>query len=363
MTTTKSTSVAGAHERGGGTLGVAVGILLWCLLSTGSGATPLAAQSQWHPWWFEGRGYYEPLVAGVREPHMSALWPAWAGRMEFMVKDADPRMIWDIDVGYELPLGGVESGMVDNQGRVAPGAFGVGVWFPIDFHMVMDFVDDSSPIINTDYRFGPTVKAQFGVTSVSWLGLRLAAGHESTHLGDEFSIVAQRTFPTLFERINVSWEYIDVGTLYERDAGDLFWSARLGTTARARSFRGSYYSIGEESISSSPRGEIVPSRNWIDPYGGFDVTLLEPAGRPVEAYLSAELRWRSVYDYHRARAEDPEERQASVNLIVGVKRSGTGGALGRASMFGRFYHGVNPHGQFRNQRDYTQFGIGLRMVR
>ena len=25
----------------------------------------------------------------------------------------------------------------------------------------------------------------------------------------------------------------------------------------------------------------------------------------------------------------------------------------------RVYHGVNPHGQLRNQRDYTTFGIGV----
>lgn len=31
---------------------------------------------------------------------------------------------------------------------------------PISFHMVEDFKDDSSPIINTDYRFSGMIKTQ-----------------------------------------------------------------------------------------------------------------------------------------------------------------------------------------------------------
>ena len=62
--------------------------------------------------------------------------------------------------------------------------------------------------------------------------------------------------------------------------------------------------------------------------------------------------------------QSSEERQASVNLIVGIKKNGTGkGGVGRASPFVRFYRGVNPHGQFRNQKDFTELGIGVRLVR
>jgi hypothetical protein len=81
-----------------------------------------------------------------------------------------------------------------------------------------------------------------------------------------------------------------------------------------------------------------------------------------DPYLSAELRWRSIYDYHKARPEDNEERQASLNLIGGLKREEPP-RFGALSPFIRFYHGVNPHGQFRNEKNFTEVGIGLRLVR
>ena len=60
-------------------------------------------------WTFEDRPYYPPLIAGVREPQVSALALAWADRMAFMVSDQSPRRVWDIDLGAELPLAGWES--------------------------------------------------------------------------------------------------------------------------------------------------------------------------------------------------------------------------------------------------------------
>ena len=307
-------------------------------------------------WSFEGRRYYEPLTAGVRDAHLSALALASADRMAFAVRDDDPRRVWDIDLGAELPLFGWES-EASVKGRVPPGAFGFGFWLPIDFHMIEDMVDESGPILNTDYRFGLMAKAQWGRPGNQWWSIRVFGGHESTHLGDEFSIVGQRQFPRTFERINVSWEYIDVGVLYEREPGLGFWSLRGGLTATVP-FGDSYYEVGPGTITESRIGPVTESENWIDPYAGFERRWNERIRERWDVYLSGELRWRTVYDYHKAHAGAAEERQASLNLIAGVKKSGTP----RVSPFIRFYHGVNPHGQFRNQKDFTQLGIGLRLV-
>jgi hypothetical protein len=81
-----------------------------------------------------------------------------------------------------------------------------------------------------------------------------------------------------------------------------------------------------------------------------------------DVYVSAELRWRTIYDYHKTRPDAAEDRQASINVIAGVKLTGND-LFGYASPFVRYYRGVNPHGQFRNQKDYTEIGIGLRLVR
>jgi hypothetical protein len=220
-------------------------------------------------------------------------------------------------------------------------------------------VDNSGPIVNTDYRFGMMGKLRYGLSFKDWLALRVHIGHESTHLGDEFSIVGQRVFRRTFERINVSWEYLDVGVLYERQS----WSLRGGVTTTLP-FGDSYYETGPGSITESPLGPVTESKNWIDPYLGFEATQgIGGKGIGWDLYYSGELRWRSIYDYHKARPEAEEDRQVSVNLIAGVKKGGTDKGFGRASPFVRFYYGVNPHGQFRNQRDYMQYGIGLRLVR
>jgi len=314
---------------------------------------PAAAQGGW--WLFEDRRYYEPLIAGVREPHLSALALAVGKPIDFQVNDDDPRMIWDIDVGGELPILGWES--ADSiGGRVPPGELGVGLWIPIDFHMVEDLSDPSGPIVNNDYRFGGMLKAQYGLAPGRWLAARLHFGHESTHLGDEFSIVGQRRFRTTFERINVSWEYVDAGLLYERFGDGRVTSIRGGVTANVRS---SYYETDADSVTQSARGPVTPSTNRFDPYLGGDVAWEQLIGEKWDVYLSGELRWRTVYDYHKQQPDAAEDRQASVNVIVGIKLNG----VNRASPFVRFYRGVNPHGQFRNQRDYSELGLGIRLVR
>lgn len=314
---------------------------------------PLPAAAQGQRWWFDDRRYYEPLIAGVREAHLSALFLAAGEPIEFQVSDDDPRMIWDIDVGAELPIVGWESADTDG-GRVPTDEWGIGLWIPIDFHMIEDLSDRSGPIVNNDYRFGGMLKVQYGLARKQWLAARLHFGHESTHLGDEFSIVGQRMFRSTFERVNVSWEYLDLGVLYEREDGERLSSVRGGVTVNVKD---SYYETDADSITESARGPVTPSTNRLDPYLGSDIKWMEVFGG-WDIYVSGELRWRTIYDYHR-RPDASEDRQASVNLIVGTKINGEN----KASPFLRYYRGVNPHGQFRNQKDYSEIGLGLRLVR
>lgn len=322
------------------------------LVLPGGAASQPAPESQW--WWFEDRGYYDPLVAGVREAHISAA-VGLADAVAFQVEDQARRPSWDIDVGAELPLFGWDSARPEFLTR---GVWGVGLWFPIDFHMIEDFVDDSNPIINTDYRFGLMLKAQYDLSSSARLGLRAFAGHESTHLGDEFSVLGQAAHPGTFERINVSWEFLDLGLLYGKYAEAITWTARGGVTSTLP-FADSYYSTDDQSVTFSPMGPVTESSNWIDPYAGLEV---EREGETVTGYGSTEVRWRTVFDYHKTSADASEDRQLSFNLIVGLRKTGRS-ALGRSSAFLRLYHGVHPHGQFRNQPDFTFIGFGLRLVR
>ena len=322
---------------------------------------PTVCMGQW--WVLEGRRYFDPLPAGVREAQVNALALAMADRVSFLRDDKDPRQVWDIDLGVEMPVLGWESDGSES-GTVANGGWGAGGWIFISFHMMEDFIDDSSPIINTDYRFGAMVKVQLDLGNQSWLGFRGMVGHESTHLGDEFSIRAQEAFPDTFERINVTWEYVDLAALWKKVAGTWIWSARGGLTATVP-FGKSYYSTDAASVTDSPIGPVTPSKNSVDPYAGATLEKegLERIGLPEDwsGYVSGEARFRSVFDYHKTDPESSEDRQISINVIGGLK-SVEGGVMGRVSPFVRFYHGVNPHGQFRDQKCFTLLGVGLRLA-
>lgn len=314
-------------------------------------------------WWFEQRAYHPPLIAGIREAHVSALAYGRSDRFAFQVEADDPRQVWDIDLGHEIPIFGWDAG-TPHVARVPAGTWGFGLWIPIDFHMTEDFVDTSNPIINTDYRFGVTAKAQRGIADDVWMSLRVAAGHESTHLGDEFSLAASREFVDTFERINVSWEFLDLSVLgewhRENPMGASVVSVRIGLTSTLP-LEDTYYSTDDDSATESALGPVVESRNWIDPYLGVEAEWEGVLG-DWGPYASLELRHRSVYDYHRSSEDVSERRQPSANLIVGLKQSTGRRGLAIASPFVRIYHGVNPHGQFRNQRDFTVYGLGLRMA-
>jgi hypothetical protein len=139
-----------------------------------------------------------------------------------------------------------------HAGALSPGNFAVGLWFPIGFHLVEDLVkDDSAPPFDTDYRFAPLgFKAQYAFTQglnqgAYRLGLPVFGGHESTHLGDEFTLHARALYPD-FRRINVSYSGWTTrsSTIRERAGGGpprstRRWRAsRTGTpTSRVRSGR------------------------------------------------------------------------------------------------------------------------------
>lgn len=317
-----------------------------------------ASPARW--WFFEPRRYYDPLIADPRAAQQQAL-PGVSKSVPFMVKPAKRRRMWDIDVGAEMPLFGRErAGQA--SGRVAEGAWGFGSWFAIDFHMLEDLQDPSAPIINNDYRFGLQLKAQHGLSPSSWLGFKAHAGHESTHLGDEYSLAARRLY-TAFERINVSYEWLDLGVSYEKmtEAAGM-WTLRGGAITTLP-FADSYYSA--DTLETGGR-TVTESSNWIEPYAGVQYRH-ERLGWLGDwgIYGSLDARLKTVYDYHKADPDAAEKMRPALNLLVGLvpKTGGRLGSLGTTSPFARGYYGVNPHGQFRNQSNFWLVGVGLRLDR
>jgi hypothetical protein len=288
--------------------------------------------------------YYDPLKAEPHAARIKILVPAWSSAFPDSLDNTSSRFAWQITLGRELPLVAIASETL-NRGRVDEGEFGFGVWLPVAFHMIEDFKDPSAPIVDTDYRFGMMTKFQYGLSDSSQLGIRFVPwAHESTHLGDEYTIGAASR--PGFERINVSYEYFEYGLSYETDH----------LTVRHGGLKpwgeDGYYS--NHLLDSDLPSLTVSTKNFEMSFGAeyrFD----EWRGR--RWYVSADTRNKLQYAYHATPAA-PEARQWSTNLQIGRTLEEDTGDSPLQDYFVQFYYGVNPYGQLRSQRDHWSIGLG-----
>ena len=314
---------------------------------------------------FRDRAYYEPLSAEPRAAQTAVLFPAGSGSVPFAANPGR-HLAWDISLGREIPILGWQSSRAgaDELG-VPQKSFGVGLFFPLSFHMIEDMgKDESNPILNTDYRFGGMVKAQWGLPH-QWgpiqdghVGLRYVfLGHESTHLGDEFTLAATRIYGRAFQRVNVSYEYWELGGSFEPNVladGRLRLRLRGGVIRVFDQQKGWY-----DSRLLQPFGDtIAPSRRNVEPYLGVDLSL-HPGANGFAPFGSFDFRDRTVYGYARNSAADPDDVQGSINILAGVHHVRDNANI-QPSYYVRYYYGVNPAGQFRSQKNYQLFGIGIR---
>lgn len=341
--------------------------IFWISLLTAATAT---AQDRW---FFHNRGYYEPVLAEPRAAQTSVLFPASASSFPFAVHPGRS-LVWDINLGAELPIMGFST---SGPAGVAANGFGIGLWFPISFHMIEDLgKDESNPILNTDYRFSGMLKAQYGLPRggpfhSSHLGARFQLGHESTHIGDEFTLGALRAHLNDFQRVNVSYEYYDMGGSFEPNFGAL---------GRYRfKFRGGNIWLWHPANGwyspqlLQPYGHfIAASRRNHEPYAQAEFYLQPPQCQGTQKcrhlgwIVSTDIRNRTIYQYTPApdatRINPSEPTEISVNAMVGLRQVRSGpGLLGSVTptYFVRYYHGVNPNGQFRSQNKFQEFGFGV----
>jgi hypothetical protein len=296
---------------------------------------------------FRDQPFYDPLQAEEHAARVQLLIPAWSDGFPHS-ETTGSRFAWQITMGRELPIVTVSSQVGD--GPMECRKWGIGLWTPISFHMIEDFADESNPIVDTDYRFGSMIKFQYGLTENLRLGARYVPwAHESTHLGDEYVIIAQRT--PGFERINVSYEYWSYGISLEGTGplGDDSFIIRHGGIKPLG--KDGYYSdhlLGEEAST------LTPSRRNYEPSFGAEYAF--PEWRDRHAYVSFELRHALVYNYHQT-PDFPERRQWTWNLQVG-RTASPNERTALKSYFFQVHRGVNPYGQLRSQADYWSAGFG-----
>ena len=313
-------------------------------------------------WGLQNRGYYEPLIAEVRAATVNVQFWGQSDEFPFM-QTPGRRRIWDIGLGKELGLFGYETG---NSRRAPPGPrrWGVGVWMPVSFHVVEDFKDESAPIINTDYRFSGMVKGQYGLREQLQIGGRFQFGHESTHLGDEFTLGAQKD--DTFERVNVSYEYWEWGTSVEWQT-DTVPSHELIVRGGGIGLFDNEKGFYSATLLFPEGGQIAASKRNYETTAGVEwkMTGMDEGGAllgPYWPFVSLDVRHRTIYDYAKASADADEEKQWTFNLLVGLRRADrTFLQKGIPNFYFRIYHGVNPHGQFRSGRDYVMIGAGLQV--
>lgn len=307
----------------------------------------------------ENRTYFNPYGAEVRGGKTDVLGMAWGKSVPYQQRSGS-QLMWDIAVGVEIPVVIVETSN-SAGGSYPAGHAGIGFWIPVDFHLLLALQDKSSPPLDTDYRFGMIIKGHITLCDAclrpmgsDHIGLEVRVQpwtHESTHLGDEFALAAVRNHPAEFQRINVSYNSWDIAlSVSARGSGN---QLRIGAGVNHLWPGQTYYQADSLEIGDRP---VTPPTNRSEPYAVIEWRRV--VGGP---YISIESRHRSVFDYDRSEGM-PEDRRHSYNIIMGwysPRQSAT--ALGKVSPYLRFYHGVNPFGQFRSVRNYQIVGLGLRI--
>ena len=316
----------------------------------GEQPTP-AAEKKIERWQLADRTYYEPLVAEQRAARAFLVFPGWSKEFPHSAKSGN-RFAWQITMGREFPMVGWES----DPTNVGKGSWGVGLWIPIAFHMIEDFKDESAPIVDTDYRFGTMAKFQYYLTDTDRLQVRYVPwAHESTHLGDEYTIVAVRR--PGFERINVSYEYQEYGVSWARAIGDAQSSVMVRHGGIILHGSDGYYS---NHLLGSDEPTLSPSEKNYEPSFGVEYRLpVRTTGKltPRRQFIaSLDLRHRLQYDFHRA-ANESEHRRLTWTVAIG-RAAVEGQRLLLRSYSLYFTRGVNPFGQLREQYPYWAAGIG-----
>ena len=197
------------------------------------------------------------------------------------------------------------------------------------------------------------VKFRYALRQEGWLAVRFVPwAHESTQLGEEFVLAAGHNFPN-FERLNVSYEYWEYGVGFETPR----FSARHGGL-RPWGEDG-YYT--DRNLHSFPR-QLSTSHSNFEPSFGFEYRHPHHGDRAWAPFGSIDWRHRIIYNYEKPSSDTPEHKQWSTGLTAGVRTASaaaTPAAFALSHFYLRLYYGINPHGQLRNQRNYTMFGVGL----
>ena len=301
-------------------------------------------------YFFKDSHILKPFLSEIRSTAIKAEL-AWLNKLDenYYVSDYTNRPFIEVHLGTELPI----YYMVNKQKNFKFSTCGfIGNILLIDM-----FEEITAPVINTDYFFGLKAAAikYIDHPHIRNIGLKLVPiFHESTHIGDEFSIHGYHDLPG-FRRVNVSYEAWEIAAVIndpDTIKSNLF-SAKVGFHGLWNPAKGYYTTDSLET-----KGVMAP-----------------PAEKNYEYYIQMNLqrtkgflcseRWMHVvsveannrlkFSYDEA---IQEKRSWNINLYFGWKyiTEKSGHNLG---FFFRYYAGIIPNGQFRNTGGYRYAGLSI----
>lgn len=297
---------------------------------------------------FTGRDFNKPFVSEISST-LNNLSFGLVESTKISGKDVKRLTVNEVHLGIDIPL------VYSNKNRLK--------WalsIPISNHMVWYPLEETtSPIINNDYRFGIsyTGHIKFENPYIKNISFEVKPfAHESTHLGDEFTISGFQD-DSSFYRVNITYEYYELSlTLNDPEVlSENALALRFGFLGLINPQKG-YYTLFENEIGDN---SLYPSRRWGEIY--FDVNYKKVNGFLTSKYwqpnISVELRNRIKYNYPNT---GKENRVWCANVYLGYcytpEKKNTIESIGH---YVRYYNGVNPHGQFRNG---TCYFIGYSLI-
>ena len=292
----------------------------------------------------------KPFLSEIRSTAIKAEL-AWINKLDenYYVNDYANRPFIEVHLGTELPI----YYLVNNQKDFKISASGfIGNILLIDM-----FEENTAPVINTDYFFGLKASAIKNIdhSFIRNIGLKLVpVFHESTHIGDEFSIHGYHDLPW-FRRVNVSYEAWEIAAvLNDPDTikSNLF-SAKVGVHGLWNPAKGYYTTDSLET-----KGNLAPPAEKNYEYY-IQLNLQRTSGFLCSErwmnVLSVEANNRLKFSYDEG---VQEKRSWNLNLYLGwqyiAKKSGR-----NLGFFFRYYTGIIPNGQFRNTGGYRYAGLSI----
>lgn len=310
----------------------------------------------------QDHGYYEPMIADIRVS-LNTLRYYRADPVPFTQPgESSLHHFADVTFGETFYLVGYDytQSPISAQQRFVKGwaAFLEG-----SAHMLLDFNAPSRDVINTDYRIGAGISGRGfpGERERSWdrhISWKLKYFHESTHLGDEFSIAAERNFLqgdsafANFHRINVSYEATELFLAF-----DGWWPREVPLGLEYGRIYGGYRLLNDPGYTTDDPPPLTTNINNSEWQIGGEIYIrwaessgLGPADRhffflPQFIIIATDAFKREQYDYIGG-LEDPT--QWSFNTVAGVLYGDPFMGENTLRYFLNYYTGLNPHGQFRN---------------